>query len=76
MDAFFVLSGFLIAGILLDSREQPHYFQTAYARRSLRIFPVHYVVLSLMALGLHFGDRGAGYRRFVAQWGSPLWFFF
>lgn len=75
MDAFFVMSGFLIAGILLDSREKPHYFQTFYARRGLRILPVYYVVLSLMTLGLCFVDHGSGYRIFTTQWGSPFWFF-
>lgn len=45
MDLFFILSGFLIAGALYDTRDKPGYFKTFYLRRILRIFPLYYAVV-------------------------------
>ncbi len=51
VDLFFILSGLLITGILIDTRDGPRYFSKFYARRSLRILPLYLTCIVLMNWG-------------------------
>lgn len=74
VDLFFVLSGFLITRILLETREAPHYYRNFFFRRMLRIFPLYYGLLIVVFLlaPLVFG---AGYdERFGVARDHQAWY--
>src|ERR1041384_7611763 len=73
---FFVLSGFLITGILLDERGAPRFFRDFYLRLVLRIFPLYYLVLIVRFAVMPWLVPGAGvplevalgYWLYVSNW--------
>ena len=56
VDLFFVLSGFLIAGILLDHAGAANLFSTFYLRRACRILPPYLLLLAVATLPLPGGS--------------------
>lgn len=57
VDLFFVLSGFLIGGILLDAKTSTNFFQVFYRRRFFRIVPVYFSILILFPALAHVGQQ-------------------
>jgi peptidoglycan/LPS O-acetylase OafA/YrhL len=76
VDLFFVLSGFLITGILFDAKGKSHYFRDFYARRALRIFPLYYaaLVVTLFVLPLFGGTVAAAFQP-AAEGQAWLWLY-
>ncbi len=81
VDLFFVLSGFLITGILLDTRGHKYHYRTFIIRRALRILPLSYGVLAIVFLTATLTDHPdlritAGHQFWFWTYTQNLWFAF
>ncbi|HEV3334060.1 MAG TPA: acyltransferase [Bryobacteraceae bacterium] len=76
VDLFFVLSGFLIGGILLDARDSNRYYQTFYLRRLYRIAPLYFTWFAIFAVGAYWvGPHSPAPLRDIFNRKVPLWSF-
>lgn len=77
VDLFFVLSGFLITGILLSTKDDRRYFKNFYSRRCLRIWPLYFACLLFMFVAVPLVRPSEAHQIFDARsmpWWSYLFF--
>lgn len=73
VDLFFVLSGFLIAGILIDQRGAANFFRLFYIRRVCRIFPLYFLVLLSFVCAKAIVDVPSEASKWLFDGAMPLW---
>lgn len=75
VDLFFVLSGFLITGILVDTKQSEGYFKNFYARRCLRIWPLYCSLIFFMFVVVPFlrpSESNTVFEKSSPWWAYPL----
>lgn len=74
VDLFFVLSGFLITGILLNAKATPNFFLNFISRRALRIFPLYYLFLFLFFIVLPLLKHPVQVDNYDYLYDNQIWF--
>lgn len=72
VETFFVLSGFLVGGLLLDKMHNDNFFSVFYVRRICRTLPIYFFSVVLITAAL--AATGAGWRD--ADVSFPIWSYF
>jgi peptidoglycan/LPS O-acetylase OafA/YrhL len=78
VDLFFVLSGFLIGGILLDAKYSASYYRTFYLRRLHRIVPIYFISIAIFIIGIYCAGPSPPapladlFNRQIPLWSFPL----
>ncbi|HWZ23208.1 MAG TPA: acyltransferase [Cytophagaceae bacterium] len=76
VDLFFVLSGFLITGILYQSKGNKHYYRNFYIRRTLRIFPLYYLLVFIFLIVVPHIPIFKQVNFFWITEGNKIWYWF
>lgn len=79
VDLFFVLSGFLITGVLLDNGQRPGALVSFYTRRFFRIWPAYLLLIAMAVIAVKFipaaikaADGGRMFNDQIPIWSYPL----
>ena len=75
VDLFFILSGFLIGGILVNAKESPNYYRTFYIRRVFRILPVYLFLVLLGFILTALAAHSTGAMSNLSLHPAPWWYY-
>ena len=76
VDLFYVLSGFLVGGIIIDSFKSRNFIKVFFIRRICRIFPIYYVLIISFAIGLYFMVNVPWTHQALLKHPYPVWTYF